>query len=54
LQKKQKNPEQKFDNVCSAGKCKIIDDGEYVYADAGHFNPSWLRKNQNILGDLTI
>ena len=43
-----------FDNVCSAGKCKIIDDGEYVYADAGHFNPSWLRKNQNILGDLTI
>lgn len=43
-----------FDNVCAAGKCKLIDDGEYVYADAGHFNPSWLRKNQTVLADITF
>ncbi|AHF77598.1 Acetyltransferase 3 [Sodalis praecaptivus] len=41
-----------FDNVCAAGQCKLIDDGEYVYADAGHFNPSWLRKNQTVLADI--
>lgn len=41
-----------FDNVCAAGQCKLIDDGEYVYADAGHFNPLWLRKNQTVLADI--
>lgn len=43
-----------FDNVCSSGVCKLTDDGEYVYADSGHFNPAWLRKNESILRDLKI
>lgn len=43
-----------YDKVCGAGECKLIDDGEYVYADPGHFNPSWLRKNTKILSDLKI
>lgn len=41
-----------YDKVCKSGTCKIIDDGEYVYADAGHFSPSWLRKNKSVLSDI--
>lgn len=43
-----------FDKVCLNGKCKLIDDGQYIYADSGHFNPSWLRKNYSILSDIHI
>lgn len=43
-----------FDKVCAGDECKLIDDGEYVYSDPGHFNPSWLRKNKNILSDITL
>ncbi|HBQ8754192.1 TPA: acyltransferase [Klebsiella quasipneumoniae] len=43
-----------FDKVCQSGSCKLIDDGEYIYSDSGHFNPSWLRKNQDILGDMKL
>ncbi|MDG0022424.1 acyltransferase [Klebsiella pneumoniae] len=41
-----------FDRVCQSDTCKIIDNGEYVYSDPGHFNPSWLRENNSILGDI--
>ncbi|MEF3102704.1 acyltransferase family protein [Raoultella terrigena] len=43
-----------FDKVCNSEGCKVIDDGEYIYADSGHFNPSWLRKNQYVLNDIKL
>ncbi|MEJ4044304.1 acyltransferase family protein [Erwinia sp. SLM-02] len=43
-----------YDKVCGSETCKLTDNGEFMYADAGHFNPSWLRKNKNILGDIKL
>ncbi|WP_163276834.1 SGNH hydrolase domain-containing protein [Klebsiella aerogenes] len=43
-----------YDKVCKDEKCKLKVDGEYVYADPGHFNPSWLRKNKDVLSDIHL
>lgn len=43
-----------FDKVCSRGQCKLLDDGQYVYKDSGHFNPLWLRTNTHILSDIHL
>lgn len=43
-----------YGKACPAGNCKLIDKGEYIYSDPGHFNPQWLRKNEIILSDLKL